>query len=56
MTAILTETGHQFTGLLQTITHGPKVTPLFAAMGPIALASIEVELARIMVACSVGTD
>jgi hypothetical protein len=32
------------------------VTPLFAAMGPIAIASIEVELVRVMVACSVGTD
>jgi hypothetical protein len=56
MTAISTETGHQFTGLPETITDGPKVTPLFAAMGPIALASIQVELVRAMVVCSVGTD
>jgi hypothetical protein len=44
MTAISIETAHQFT----------KATPLFAAMGPIALASIKVELVRVMVVCSVG--
>ena len=48
--------GHRFTGLPETITDGPKVTPLFAAMEPIALASIEVELVRITVACSVGIN
>ena len=56
MTAILIETGHRFTGLPETITDGPKVTPLFAAMEPIALASIEVELVRVTVACSVGIN
>jgi len=56
MTAISTETGHQFTGLPETITDGPKVIPLFAVMGPIALASIQVEFVRVMVVCSVGTD
>src|ERR1700730_7547239 len=53
-TAISIETGHRFTGLPETITDGPKVTPLFAAMEPIALASIEVELVRVILACSVG--
>jgi hypothetical protein len=40
--------------LPETISDGPKVTPLFAAMEPIALASIEVELVRVILACSVG--
>jgi hypothetical protein len=31
--AILTKTGLRFTGLLSTIMDGPKVTPLYAAMG-----------------------
>jgi hypothetical protein len=39
-----------------TITDGPKGTPLFAAMEPIALASIEVELVRVTVAYSVGIN
>jgi hypothetical protein len=48
--------GHRFTGLPETMTDGPKVTPLFAAMEPIALASIEVELVRVTVVCSVGIN
>jgi hypothetical protein len=54
MTAILTETGHQFTGPPEMITVALKVTPHYAAMEPIASASIEVELVRVTVACSVG--
>ena len=39
-----------FTGLPETIMDGPKVLPLSAAMEPIVLASITMELARIMAA------
>jgi hypothetical protein len=56
MTAILTETGHRFTGRPETVTDGPKVTLLFAATEPIALASIEVGLVRATVVCSVGIN
>jgi hypothetical protein len=56
MTAISIETGHRFIGLPETMTDGPKVTPLFAAMEPIALASIEVELVRVILACSVASS
>jgi hypothetical protein len=56
MIAISIETGHRFTGLPETIMDGLKVTPLFAGMELIALASIKVELVRVTVACSVGIN
>src|ERR1700745_778429 len=46
--------GHPVTGLLETTADGLRVTLLFAAMDPIALASTEAEPVRVTVACSVG--
>jgi hypothetical protein len=56
MTAISIKTGHRFIVLPETITDGPKVTPLFAGMELIALASIKAALVRVTVGCSAGIN
>jgi hypothetical protein len=56
MIAISIKTGYRFIVLPETITDGLKVTPLFAGMELIVLASIEAALVRVTVACGVGIN